>query len=127
MGKLDHALMKNTFNLALAWILVVCVLSPLSAQQWDSTPVQTQSRTLVGMVLGPENQPVKDAVVYLKNTKTLAVKSYIVGDDGKYRFHALLPTVDYEVHAEKQGKRSENRVLSSFDSRKEVTINLQLD
>jgi hypothetical protein len=39
----------------------------------------------------------------------------------------LLATVDYEVHAEKQSKRSENKVLSSFDSRKEVTINLQIE
>jgi carboxypeptidase family protein len=112
---------------ASALLLAFFAVPQLSAQRVDSSPIQSRTRTLVGMVQEPSGQPVKDAVVYLKDTKTLAVKSYIVGDDGKYRFHALLATVDYEVHAEKQGKRSENKVLSSFDSRKEVTINLQIE
>lgn len=114
------------FGLASTLLLLFLAVPQLSAQRLDSSPIQSRTRTLVGMVQGPSGQPMKDAVVYLKDTKTLAVKSYIVGDDGMYRFHALLATVDYEVHAEKQGKRSENRVLSSFDSRKEVTINLEI-
>lgn len=84
-------------------------------------------RTLVGQVVDKGDNPLPNAIVYLKNTKTLAVKTYIAQQDGNYRFHALSPNVDYEVHAELNGKSSDVKTLSSFDSRKEARINLRLD
>ena len=84
-------------------------------------------RTLVGEVMDKSDNPLPNAIVYLKNTKTLAVKTYIAQQDGNYRFHALSPNVDYEVHAELNGKTSDVKTLSSFDSRKEARINLRLD
>ena len=38
--------------------------------------------------------------MYLANTRTRAVKTFIVGKDGMYRFPALSPNVDYEVYAQ---------------------------
>jgi hypothetical protein len=86
-----------------------------------------QSRNLSGQVLTSNDQPLPSAVVYLKNTKTLAVKSFITENDGGYRFPALAPNVDYEVYAEFQGQRSSTKTLSSFDSRANVTMNLHID
>ena len=57
---------------------------------------------------------------------TMAVKTFIVGQDGSYRFNALSPNVDYEVHAERNGKKSDAKTLSSFDSRKTAYINLKI-
>jgi len=88
---------------------------------------QQQSRNLTGQVLTPSDQPLPSAVVYLKNTKTLAVKSFITENDGGYRFHALAPNVDYEVYAEYQGKKSSTKTVSAFDSRANVTLNLHID
>jgi hypothetical protein len=88
---------------------------------------QQQSRNLTGQVLTPSDQPLSSAVVYLKNTKTLAVKSFITENDGGYRFHALAPNVDYEVYAEYQGKKSSTKTVSAFDSRANVTLNLHID
>jgi Carboxypeptidase regulatory-like domain len=88
---------------------------------------QQQSRNLSGQVLTPSDQPLPSAVVYLKNTKTLAVKSFITENDGGYRFHALAPNVDYEVYAEYQGKKSSTKTVSAFDSRANVTLNLHID
>jgi len=88
---------------------------------------QQQSRNLTGQVLTPADQPLPSAVVYLKNTKTLAVKSFITENDGGYRFHALAPNVDYEVYAEYQGKKSSTKTVSAFDSRANVTLNLHID
>jgi len=88
---------------------------------------QQQSRNLSGQVLTPSDQPLSSAVVYLKNTKTLAVKSFITENDGGYRFHALAPNVDYEVYAEYQGKKSSTKTVSAFDSRANVTLNLHID
>ncbi len=59
--------------------------------------------------------------MYLKNIKDLTVKTYIADKQGNYRFNALSVNADYEVHAEtKDGRSSDVRRLSSFDSRKLV-------
>ena len=86
-----------------------------------------QLRSVNGRVTGDTDAPLKDAIVYIKNTRTLAVKTYIADDAGKYQFNALLPNTDYEIFAESKGKKSDTRTLSSFDSRKDVTINLQIN
>src|SRR5256885_1329860 len=73
------------------------------------------TRSLSGSVLSPEDAPVAHAVVYLKNTKTLTVKSYIASDNGAYLFNGLSPNVDYEIYAETPDRRSSTKTLSSFD------------
>ena len=65
-------------------------------------------------------------MVYLKNTKTLAMKTYIAQNDGTYRFPELSHNVDYEVYAEKNGKKSNTKTLSQFDDRPSPNINLQI-
>ena len=84
------------------------------------------SRTLVGHVYSRQDAPVAKAIVYLKNTKTLAIKTYITEQDGSYRFPALAPNVDYEVYAESNGARSDTKTLSGFDSRRQANITLKL-
>ena len=86
-----------------------------------------QARSLAGQILTKDDAPVNGAVVYLKNTKTLAMKSFISESDGAYRFHSLSPNVDYEVWAEYQGTRSGTKTVSSFDSRSQVTLNIHID
>jgi protocatechuate 3,4-dioxygenase beta subunit len=87
---------------------------------------EPQSRSVKGQVTDSANRPVPSAVVYLKNTKTLAVKTFITEADGNYRFHALLTNQDYEVYAESKGQRSDNKTISQFDTRQEVTVNLKI-
>lgn len=86
---------------------------------------QPQLRTLQGTVTAG-GQPAGEAIVYLKNTRTLAVKTFIADKNGAYRFSSLSPNVDYEVYAEQNGKRSDTKTLSSFDSRKVAFINLHI-
>ena len=85
-----------------------------------------QNRSVKGAVRSAEDQSVTGAVVQLKNTKTLQVRSFITKDDGTYYFHGLSPDVDYELQADFQGASSGTKTLSSFDSRKEAIINLKL-
>jgi len=54
------------------------------------------------------------------------MQTYVSDDKGNYRFTSLSPNVDYEVHAEYNGKKSDSKTLSSFDSRKVATINLKM-
>jgi Carboxypeptidase regulatory-like domain len=77
-------------------------------------------RTIIGHVLNAQDQPVQKAVVHLKNTRTLAIKTYITEPDGSYRFSALSPNVDYELYAESNGQRSDTKTLSAFDNRKQI-------
>jgi hypothetical protein len=83
-------------------------------------------RTVSGHVVSAHGQPLLKAVVHLKNTRTLAIKTYITEADGAYRFSALSPNVDYEIYAEYEGARSDTKTLSAFDSRKQATINLKV-
>src|SRR3569623_1752338 len=83
-------------------------------------------RMVQGTVSNSADAPVTGAVVYIKNVKTLQIRSFITKEQGSYYFHSLSPDVDYELHAEFNGAASPNKTLSSFDSRKQAIINLKL-
>jgi hypothetical protein len=85
------------------------------------------SRILIGLVTDKNDNPIPDAIVYLKDTKTLGIKSYVSQKDGTYRFNALSPNIDYEVYAQKDEKKSPVKKLSQFDSRPEPRINLKIE
>jgi protocatechuate 3,4-dioxygenase beta subunit len=113
--------------LAVAALALACAAAFPAANAIEMTQRGGQeARTLVGHVYDRQDAPVTKAIVYLKNTKTLAIKTYITDTDGSYRFPALSPNVDYEVYAEKQGARSDTKTLSGFDSRKQANITLKL-
>ncbi len=84
-------------------------------------------RLLYGKVLDTQDNPLPDAVVYVTNTRTRAVKTYIVGKDGSYRFPALSTAVDYEVYAQYNGHKSDNKSVSQFDDRSQINLNLKID
>jgi hypothetical protein len=94
---------------------------------WPAFAQQVELRTVHGTVVDKNEGPINSAVVYLKNVRTLTVKTYISNSAGEYRFSGLDPNVDYEIHAEHDNLTSNNRTLSSFDSRKDIFISLKLD
>jgi Carboxypeptidase regulatory-like domain len=96
---------------------------PLQAKDKNTTP----GRLLIGKVLDRDDNPVTNAIVYVTDTRTHAVKTYIVGPDGMFRFPALAANVDYEVYAQLNGKSSDTKRVSQFDDRKQVSIVLKVD
>ena len=84
------------------------------------------ARVVSGKVLDGAGAPLKSAVVYLKDTHTLAIKSAIAQEDGSYRFGQLSQNTDYELWAESSGKKSSTKTISSFDSKNSFTINLKI-
>ena len=58
-------------------------------------------------------------MVYLKDVKTLTIRSAISTQDGTYRFGQLSDGTDYELWAELEGKKSPTRSVSSFDQKKQ--------
>lgn len=83
-------------------------------------------KSVSGIVTDASGNPVPGAVVQLKNTKTLQVRSFIAKEMGEYYFQGLATDVDYELKADANGKSSGPRTLSSFDSHAEAKVNLQL-
>ena len=86
---------------------------------------QQQGRLLYGKVLDQQDNPVPNAIVYLTNTRTHAVKTYIIGQDGTYRFPGL-SMVDYEVYAQYNGRKSDTKSVSQFDDRSQVYVDLRV-
>lgn len=84
-------------------------------------------RIAEGTVKDEQDNPIDGAVVKLKNTKTLQVRSFITKTDGKFRFGGLRKDIDYEVKADFKNLSSSTRTISVFDSRKQVILNLKLE
>ncbi len=83
-------------------------------------------RSLEGTVLSKSGSPVPGAVVLLKDTKTLQVRSFIAQPDGKYHFYGLSPDINYQVRAEADNVISPSKNISVFDSHSKIVVNLKL-
>ena len=118
--------MKRHHVVALVLLLVGLAAAGLPSYAKDKDKGES-GRLLTGRVIDHQDNPLTDAVVYLSNTRTRAVKTYIVGPDGNYRFPALSPNIDYEVYAQYKGKKSDTKTVSQFDNRQQVSINLRID
>ena len=128
--------MKKARIAVAAWMLAASVSSTLvcsrrvlaePAAQFGSSSKQDKTRLLTGKVLDGGDNPLPNAVVYLTNTHTRSVKTYIVGADGEYRFPALLPSIDYEVYAQYNNRKSGTKTVSQFDDRSQVYISLKIN
>jgi len=84
------------------------------------------TRSVNGVVTDASGQAVARAVVQLKDTKSLQIRSFITNPDGSYHFAGLSTNVEYQVKAEYRGAFSGKKTLSVFNSKKSVTIHLKL-
>jgi len=108
---------------SLGLVVAPAVLS-ISADAQQRGPTQ---RLVQGRIIDGSSAAVKGAVVYLKDGRTLSVKSFISDDQGGYRFGQLAPNVDYEIWAEHDGKKSSVKTISSFDTKNQFNIDLKID
>jgi protocatechuate 3,4-dioxygenase beta subunit len=108
---------------ALAVLAVVSMLTITAAARNQ----EGQLRTVRGTVVDSSDTPLASAIVYLKNLRTLGVRTYISDNHGQYRFSGLDPNVDYELHAEHGRLTSSSHTVSSFDSRHDIVILLKVN
>jgi len=85
-----------------------------------------QTRTVTGKVTDKAGAPLSGAIVYLQDTGTLRVRTFITDNEGNYRFNFLSKNVEYQIRAQYQGK-STIKTLSAFDSRGEIVLYLKID
>jgi hypothetical protein len=78
-------------------------------------PQQTL-RNLTGRVTDDSREPIRGAVVELRDDKTNEVVTYITDATGRYNFKRLDGGTDYEVWVLFRGHRSPTRSISKFDS-----------
>ena len=104
------------------FLLILMAVALLAQGREDTMP-----KSIQGAVTDTTDKTVDGAVVQLKDTKTLQIRSFITKADGLYHFHGLNPNVDYEVKAEYLGASSSTKTLSSFDTKKPAVVNLKLD
>jgi hypothetical protein len=116
--------MNSRLRLFCVGLTVFLLVSIVAAQDAKH---EAQLRTVHGLITDKSETPIASGVVFLKNTRSNVVRSYISDDAGNYRFSGLDPNADYEIHAEKDGATSATRTVSSFDGKKDVTLNLKID
>ena len=84
------------------------------------------TRSIEGTVLDQKGAPVPGAVVLLKDTKTLQVRSYIASKEGKYHFFGLSSDINYELRAQANGFTSGRKDVSVFNSHQLIKMDLKL-
>jgi hypothetical protein len=83
-------------------------------------------RVVKGVVLDPDSNPVVGATVFIKQQKTKDVRSYTSTARGRFQFTQVNMAEDYDLWAEKDGKKSAVKTVSSWDTRKEFEVELKL-
>jgi len=121
---------KRSIERVLAVAAVALIVSAsLSAQKKtkEERREEANSRSVMGLVVGMDDQPASGAVVQLKDMRTLQVRSFITQTDGQYRFSGLRADTDYQLTAKAGDASAAPRTLSLFDNRKEAVMNFKLD
>ena len=97
--------------------------SLFTAAAWSQNLGQ---RTVSGTVENTASDPVAGATVFLKNEKTKAIRSYSSTADGHFHFAQVNMSEDFDLWAEKDGKKSATKTVSSWDARKDFITELKL-
>ena len=82
-------------------------------------------RNVSGSVVDDRSAPVAGATVFLKNQKTKSIRSYTSSADGRFRFAQVNMSDDYDLWAEKDGRKTPAKTVSSWDARKEFETELK--
>jgi hypothetical protein len=111
---------------AIAPALCGQTVTPPAIPQPGQVHIPPNTRVIQGTVEDAKGAPVGGAVVLLKDTKTLQIRSYIAQQDGTYHFYGLSTDISYQVRAETKDMTSPSKLVSVFDSHKFIKVNLKL-
>jgi hypothetical protein len=107
--------------------LAALLPSSVYAASHNKRPTPAVDIIAQGEVINHAKTPVNNAIVYLENPKSLAIKSYLTDEKGHFHFTQLSPQTDYEVWAEQNGVESKHKFISQFSSHTHFDFTLELD
>lgn len=119
---------RTTLAAAALFLGLAAGLIPLDAHH---APAMAEAQNLgqrivSGDVIDSNSALVSGAIVFLKNQKTKAIRSYTTAKDGRFHFAQVSMTDDFDLWAEKDGKKSSSRTVSSWDARKQYIVDLKI-
>jgi len=83
-------------------------------------------RVVSGTVLDANSVPVIGATVFLKDLKSKTIRSFTTADKGHFRFAQVNMAEDHDLWAEKDGKKTAVKSVSSWDTRKDFEVEMKL-
>jgi hypothetical protein len=87
------------------------------------TVKESNTRIIDGTVKDASDNPVADAIVQLKDTKTSNIVDFATKDDGKFVFRDLPMDITYELLAKHGDVTTPVKKVSVYDTRKHVIVN----
>jgi len=130
----------NPLKVCPAFLLLLACLAP--AQKTNPTPddnssvflennrpkkeKESNTRTIDGTVKDAADNPLADAIVQLKDTKTSKIVDFATKEDGKFAFRDLPMDVNFELLAKHGDVTTPVKKVSIYDTRKHVILNFQL-
>jgi Carboxypeptidase regulatory-like domain len=120
----------NLVRLA-AWAMFAALVAGTAALSPHGSSFEAQAqnigqRNVSGSVVDGDSNPITGATVFLKNEKTKSIRSYTSSKDGRFHFAQVNMAEDYDLWAEKDGKKSAVKTVSSWDARKEFETELKM-
>jgi hypothetical protein len=119
----------NRARLAAIVLLALTVGLTAFGPQGMAPQAQAQNlgqRVVMGSVVNADSALIAGATVFLRNTKTKSIRSYTSSKDGRFRFAQVNMAEDFDLWAEKDGKKSPTKTVSSWDTRKEFEQELKI-
>jgi hypothetical protein len=122
---------RTSFAAGVAFAVLAAGLAPLGSRSGQVGPSAAGAqnigqRIVSGAVLDPNANPVVGATVFLKDLKSKNIRSYTSAEKGRFRFAQVNMTEDHELWAEKDGKKSDVKTVSTWDPRPEFETDLKL-
>ena len=100
-------------------LLIICCAGVSSAHRYQ--------REIRGTVMDRDGEPLRGAVVQLKDLTSLEVRSYITPRNGAYKFHGLYTETDYELRVQYRGKFTRPKRVSRLSSHRDVNVNFRVE
>lgn len=103
---------------------MAAMLSPVRAAAKKEKPPTT--KTVSGRVFDGQGKGIANAVVSLTDLTSKKKVVLYSGQDGSFQFSGLSFNDDYEIRATYNGESSQDRKVSSWDTRDRLVMNLHI-
>jgi hypothetical protein len=126
MKRTNNRRTQLLFAFALGFLAIPATLVTVAGTRLYAQAAPKQ-RIVDGKVTDKAEAPLPGAVVYLKDSKSLSVKTFICDEEGKFHFGQLSQNTDYQLWADHNGVKSKTKNISSFDDKNSYYFTLTVE